>query len=110
MIALLVCLPLVGSYIHWGALPPGFDLLADKRTVRPQTSWLVFVILTLVAIPIWSFVCKPQWFGFKGQAFAKSANSVNARVTKFLCSSVSFTLFIPNQLFNYICQTSITSF
>ena len=83
MIALLACLPLVGSYIHWGALPPGFDLLADERTVRPQTSWLVFVILTLVAIPIWSFVCKPQWFGFKGrelmEKLAKPANSVNTR-------------------------------
>ena len=68
VIVALITLPLVGSYIHWQDLPPNFTILAYERQPRPETNWIVFAILTAIAIPIWSFVCKPSWFGFKGKS------------------------------------------
>ena len=75
IIGALIALPLVGSFIHWQSLPPGFGLLAFERTARPEFSWTVFVILTLVAIPIWSFVFTPNWFGFKQQVSKPKATN-----------------------------------
>ena len=82
-----VVLPFLGGYIHWQGLPPDFGLLAQHRVERPGTDWTVFAILTFVAIPIWSFVFKPSWFGFKGQSVKKAANNLPS--VSF--SSVSFS-------------------
>ncbi|NQZ08725.1 MAG: small-conductance mechanosensitive channel [Algicola sp.] len=61
----IIVLPLFGSYLKWGGLPPGFGLLPGKVMSPPGFDLAMFIVLTLTAIPIWSFVVFPKLFGFK---------------------------------------------
>lgn len=64
-LSLTLLLPVVGSYIKWGGLPPGFDLLPRDARTPPGFDMTMFIILSITAVLIWSFVFFPRLFGFK---------------------------------------------
>ncbi len=61
---MVILLPLLGSYLKWGGLPPGFEILPHSARTPPGFNLTVFIILTITAVLIWSFVFFPKLFGF----------------------------------------------
>jgi len=61
----IIILPLVGGYIVWNELPPGFSILATTEMPRPEFNLPIFLSLSLMFIAIFSFLLFPHAFGFK---------------------------------------------
>ncbi|SDT56425.1 hypothetical protein SAMN05444162_5001 [Paenibacillaceae bacterium GAS479] len=66
---LIFVLPLIGSIVRWGELPPGYGSFPAQKTVEPPGFSLGFFIFACaVALLITLFLLVPRWFGFRNGA------------------------------------------
>lgn len=65
-LGLLVGLPVVGSFIRWGGMPPGFGEfpLAHEPVKKPGPGVFYLVAGLVAAALILAFLLVPRWFGF----------------------------------------------
>jgi hypothetical protein len=67
--AMLLLLPLAGSYMKWGGLPPGFGLFPAQKVVEDAPfDQTIFNLFAIGAVFILAFLIVPRLFGFKKPA------------------------------------------
>jgi hypothetical protein len=63
---LVMILPLIGSWLKWGGMPPGYGLFPAQKVVEdPGFNSTVFTICCVIAGIILLFLMFPSIFGFK---------------------------------------------
>lgn len=78
-ILLLVVLPIVGSIIRWGGLPPEFSLLPVTNLIQPVFNIWVFLWLGSIFVFIFAFIIIPHYFGFKKPVLDRTASILEAQ-------------------------------
>ncbi|MBK1809784.1 hypothetical protein JHL18_03905 [Clostridium sp. YIM B02505] len=73
--AVIFILPLIGSLLRWGGLPPGYGLFPAQKVVEaPGFSVIYFTAGVLLTLFIFSFLIFPKFFGFKKPLVKASVN------------------------------------
>ena len=63
---LLFILPVIGSYLKWGGMPPGYGFFPAKKVLDdPPFNLTVFILYSIVAVAFLAFLLFPGLFGFK---------------------------------------------
>src|SRR5215204_485953 len=63
---LLFILPVIGSYLKWGGMPPGYGFFPAKKVLDdPPFNLTVFILYSIVALAFLVFLLFPGLFGFK---------------------------------------------
>ncbi len=63
---MLFILPLIGSYLKWGGLPPGYGFFPAKKVLEdPPFDQTIFIFCSAVALIFLSFLLFPRLYGFK---------------------------------------------
>ncbi len=65
----LIGIPIVGSLIRTGSMPPDFYLLASHALQQPAFNLKVFCVLSVLFVLSFSVLLTPKWFGIQPSPF-----------------------------------------
>jgi hypothetical protein len=86
---LLFILPMVGSYLKWGGMPPGYGFFPARKVVDdPPFNLTIFIICSIVAGIFLIFLLFPRLFGFKRYATAVAPTPAKSSYPSWFWPSV----------------------
>lgn len=65
VVGLLLVAPLLGAWVRWGGLPPGFQFPPLQGEPKAPFSPAVLLALATPVVLFTALVCVPRWFGFR---------------------------------------------